>query len=63
MKEYECGKKCLSPSIFRKSKGPVVLASASASTSANTDFTVKGIQSLTFKKPEGINVVNKDLSF
>jgi hypothetical protein len=61
MKEYECGKKCLSPSIFR-SKGPVVLASSSASTSANTDFTVKGIQSLTFKKPEGINVANKDLS-
>lgn len=30
MKEYEGGKRCLSPSIFRKSKGPVVLTASSA---------------------------------
>ena len=30
MKNYEQGMKVLSPSIFRKSKGPVVLAASAA---------------------------------
>jgi hypothetical protein len=45
MKEYEGGKKCLSPSIFRKSKGPMVLAAASSTlTSAgNVDLSIKSL--------------------
>lgn len=53
MKEYECGRRCLSPSIFRKSKGPIIFAtstSAAATNIASTDGGAKALQSgLTFK--------------
>ena len=64
MKDYEGGKRCLSPSIFRKSKGPIVLtASAAAITSTNTfDTTIRGLQTQgTFKKPDG-STISKDIS-
>jgi hypothetical protein len=53
MKEYECGRRCLSPSIFRKSKGPIIFAtstSAAATNIALTDGGAKPLQSgLAFK--------------
>ena len=63
MKEYECGKRCLSPSIFRKSKGPIVLA-ASSSTFASTntfESPLKSIQPSTpgYKKGDSTGQVKE----
>ena len=48
MKDYQGGKKCLSPSIFRKNKGPLILGQASNQsgplTSASSDTSSKGFQ-------------------
>jgi hypothetical protein len=50
MKDYEGGRKCLSPSIFRKNKGPLILGGHGAAsqsgppTSASSDTTSKGFQ-------------------
>lgn len=53
MKEYECGRRCLSPSIFRKSKGPIIFAtstSTAATNIASSDGGAKTLQTgLTFK--------------
>ena len=38
MKDYEQGKRVLSPSIFRKSKGPIILAASSAAISTTMTF-------------------------
>jgi hypothetical protein len=35
MKDYECGRRCLSPSIFRKSKGPIIFATSTSATATN----------------------------
>jgi hypothetical protein len=35
MKDYEEGRKCLSPSIFRKSKGPIILTTSYAALTSN----------------------------
>jgi hypothetical protein len=35
MKEFEGGRRCLSPSIFRKSKGPLIFATSSSSITTN----------------------------
>jgi hypothetical protein len=68
MKEYEEGKKILSPSIFRKSKGPIMLsASSTALTSTNsltaslTDASQKVVPSNGFKKPDA-TAIAKDVS-
>ena len=46
MKDYEGGKKCLSPSIFRKNKGPLILGQTNSMsgppTSTSSDTTSKG---------------------
>lgn len=46
MKDYEGGKKCLSPSIFRKNKAPLIVGTMSSisgpPTSASSDTTNKG---------------------
>jgi len=53
MKDYEHGKKVLSPSIFRKSKGPIIFAASSANFSVES--TVKsGSLATQAKKGEGI---------
>lgn len=63
MKNYEQGMKVLSPSIFRKSKGPVVLAaSASALTSASQfDSSARPGQTsaLLSKKPDATGVAKE----
>jgi hypothetical protein len=44
LKDYEGGKKCLSPSIFRKTKGPLILGSgniSSGATSTSSETTSK----------------------
>jgi hypothetical protein len=44
LKDYEGGKKCLSPSIFRKTKGPLILGSgniSSGATSTSSETTIK----------------------
>ncbi len=41
MKDYECGMRCLSPSIFRKSKGPIILATSSNSAILNDGALLK----------------------
>jgi len=62
IKDFEGGKKCLSPSIFRKSKGPIIFASQNANVLSNGNFEVS-VKGLTFgaKKGEGANVT-KELS-
>jgi hypothetical protein len=35
MKDFEEGRRCLSPSIFRKSKGPIILTTSSAALTSN----------------------------
>ena len=71
MKEYECGRRCLSPSIFRKSKGPIIFATSTSSAATNigsTDGTCRPVQSaVSFKgKPLGpmsdTVALSKDLS-
>jgi len=44
MKDYEEGRRCLSPSVFRKSKGPIILTTSYATLTANNtiDAQVKG---------------------
>jgi hypothetical protein len=44
LKDYEGGKKCLSPSIFRKTKGPLILGSGnitSTTTSTTSETTAR----------------------
>jgi len=43
IKDFEGGKKCVSPSIFRKSKGPIIFASQNSQIQAtsNGDVTFK----------------------
>lgn len=38
IKDYEGGKKCLSPSIFRKTKAPLIVGSSNSSTKASTNI-------------------------
>jgi hypothetical protein len=47
MKDYYRGKKCLSPSIFKKTKGPLIIGSTNSSvaTSASSDSMLKSLQS------------------
>ena len=53
MKDFEHGKKVLSPTIFRKSKGPIIIAAPSANFSVET--TVKaGSLGLQGKKGDGL---------
>jgi hypothetical protein len=67
LKEFEEGKRVLSPSIFRKSKGPIILSASAAgfisqiSASQNLEGTQKTISQGTFKKPEASAIV-KDVS-
>ena len=42
IKDVEGGKKCLSPSIFRKAKAPFVLASGNISTTPSTSSESSG---------------------
>jgi hypothetical protein len=46
MKEYECGRRCLSPSIFRKSKGPINFATSSTATATNIASADGGLKTL-----------------
>jgi hypothetical protein len=45
MKDYEEGRRCLSPSVFRKSKGPIILTTSSSALTANNsiDASIKGL--------------------
>jgi hypothetical protein len=45
VKDYEDGKKCLSPSIFRKTKGPIIFTAQGGSLNGGTTFelNIKGI--------------------
>lgn len=64
MKEYAGGKKCLSPSIFRKSKGPIVLV-ASSQTLTSTgvlEAPVKSLQSAAVLKKNDTAAIAKELS-
>ena len=63
MKDFENGKRCLSPSIFRKSKGPVILSSSCAAFMGNNQLEVpnKVTQSQSIKKTETIALA-KDAS-
>ena len=54
IKDFEDGKKCLSPSIFRKSKGPIIFSASHNSVNSNVNFenTIKGL-AFNSKKTEG----------
>jgi hypothetical protein len=47
IKDYEGGKKCLSPSIFKRTKGPLIVGTnhSSATTSTSSETTAKSTQS------------------
>lgn len=58
IKDYEAGKKCLSPSIFRKTKGPLIVGTnqSSAATSIASETTARSNPS-GGKKAEGAGVI------
>ena len=60
LKDYEDGRKCLSPSIFRKSKGPIIFTASHTSITSNSNFeaTVKGL-AFNFKKQEGAGPIKE----
>ena len=45
IKDFEDGKKCLSPSIFRKTKGPIIFSASHNSLNSNANFenSIKGM--------------------
>jgi hypothetical protein len=63
MKNYEQGMKVLSPSIFRKSKGPIVLAASAAALAASGQFDSQARpgqpSSLLSKKPDSSNIAKE----
>lgn len=60
MKEYHAGKKCLSPSIFRKAKGPLIVGTTFTSppTSASSESTLKSMQN-GGKKADGLGMAKE----
>jgi len=56
MNDYEEGKKVLSPSIFRKNKGPIILAASMAAISSNNSLEApnRTLSAAGFKKPESL---------
>lgn len=54
MKNYEQGMKVLSPSIFRKSKGPLVLAASAVAGQFDSSAKPVAPASLLGKKPESL---------
>lgn len=62
MKEFEEGKRVLSPTIFRKSKGPIMLSANAASlTSTNSVASAVDIASskAIFKKPDSTGIARE----
>jgi hypothetical protein len=65
MKEYECGRKCLSPSIFRKSKGPIIFATSTSTAATNigsTDGASRPVQSAVSIKGKPLGPMNDTLA-
>jgi hypothetical protein len=67
MKEFEGGRRCLSPSIFRKSKGPIIFATSSSSITTNVVDGSRNFQpAASFKGRPGTlsdpSVMAKDIS-
>ena len=62
MKDYALGKKCLPPSIFRKSKGPIILSTSSQylNVSGPLETSLKGINNGA-KRSEALGII-KDAS-
>jgi hypothetical protein len=60
IKDYQDGKKCLSPSIFRKSKGPIIFTAQSGTLNGGGGFEVslRGLQ-VGSRKTEGANVAKE----
>jgi|LauGreDrversion4_2_1035121.scaffolds.fasta_scaffold2162218_1 hypothetical protein len=64
MKDYEEGRRCLSPSVFRKSKGPIILTTSSSALTANStiDASIKGLNNGLKKGPTDPSGVSKEIS-
>jgi hypothetical protein len=63
MKDYEEGRRCLSPSVFRKSKGPIILTTSSNALTANStiDASIKGLNNGLKKGPIDPSGVSKEI--
>jgi hypothetical protein len=60
IKDFEDGKKCLSPSIFRKSKGPIIFSASHQALTSNATFetSIKGVQ-IGSKRGDGAGLVKE----
>ena len=63
LKEFEEGKRVLSPSIFRKSKGPIILSASAAGFASqvaqNLEISQKSASLGNFKRPESSSLVKE----